>query len=254
MTAPMERYVPVEPDGTSRASESSTAFMLRCLLQSRLDAGLPSDDDGNEHDVHVYLAHLLGAYADPAYCVRVGCVISPNDTTVFETAQHSTSKRFRYRVYRINADHLMMAIGVFQNPDGRRPDSRPQFRPQHTTYMDRAKTYYDFASTYSQSVFGSTSGVTGVLGKLATGFERYVRILSHLRSEYFDFVDRLSEGELYHLERSANTEGAKSLYDEFLDRYNEYRASATPEAHEKLRDVVHRLHQADPGFHFDEMQ
>src|SRR5262249_23779244 len=108
VTATMERYVPVDPNGTSHASESSTGFMLRCLLQSRLDAGLPSDDDGSEHDVHVYLAHLLGAYADPSYCVRIGSVISPNDTTVFETAQHSTSKRFRYRVYRINADHLMM--------------------------------------------------------------------------------------------------------------------------------------------------
>jgi hypothetical protein len=250
-----DRYIPVDADGSSRPAEAGTAFMLRCLLQSRADVGIPSDDDGRDHDVNIYLAQLLGAYADPQYYVRIGSYISPHDTTVFETAQHSSSKRFRYRVYRVNADHLLMSIGVFNNPDGRRPDSlSAAFRPTEATFVGRAKTYYDFASTYSQSVFGRTSAVAGVLEKLAVGFERYVRVLSQMRGEYFGFIDRLGDGELYHLDRAALTEGVQVLRDEFLDRFAEYKRSGTPEARQRLQDTVERLRRVDPSFKFDALQ
>src|SRR5262245_35471369 len=173
-----ERYIPVDADHGGRAPEDRTGFMLRCLLSSRGEVGIPSEDDGVDHDVNIYLAQLLSAYADPHYWMRVGNYIAAHDSVVFEKAQHSPSKRFRYSVYRINADHLLMSIGIFSNPTGRRPDSRPQLRPSATSFVGRAKTYYDFASTYSQCVFGRSSAVTDVLGKLAVGFERYVRILS----------------------------------------------------------------------------
>lgn len=249
-----EQYNPVEPDGTARASEDRTAFMLRCLLSTRGDIGMPSDDDGNEHDVNIYLAQLLSAYADPRYCMRVGNYIAAYDSVVFEKVQHSPSKRFRYSVYRINADHLMMAIGVFANPRGRRPDARAQaLQPADSVYVGRAKTYYDFASTYSQSVFGSRSGVTGVLGKLAVGFERYVHILSSLRSEYLGFVGRLSDGEIFHLDRAAQTEGLAALRDEFLDRFSEWKRTGTAEAKARLTGVVERLQRLDPDFRLDEV-
>jgi hypothetical protein len=250
-----ERYNPVEPDGTVRGSEDRTGFMLRCLLATRTDIGLPSDDDGSEQDVNIYLARLLSAYADPRYCMRVGNYIAAHDSVVFEKVQHSPSKRFRYSVYRINADHLLMAIGVFANPRGRRPDSRPAvLRSDDSAHVGRAKTYYDFASTYSQCVFGRTSGVADVLGKLAAGFERYVRILATMRGEYLGFVGRLSEGEIYHLERAAQHEGLEALRDEFLDRFSEWKRTGTTEAHQRLVAVVERLQRADPDFRVDAIQ
>ena len=249
-----EQYIPIDGQGDAGTPEVRQAFMMRCILKSRLDTGLPSDDDGHEQDVNIYLSLLLAAYADPTYCMRVGGYISPNDTTVFETAQHSPSKRFRYRVYRVNADHLMMSIAVFQNPSGQRPDSRPHLRPSEAQFMGRAKTYYDFASSYSQSVFGRTNGVTGVLGKLAAGFERYVRVLSHLRGEYFDFADRMSAGELFHLDRAAQSQGLQLLRDQFLDVYSEYKRTGSPTAQDKLRALAEKLRQIDPEFRFETLQ
>jgi hypothetical protein len=250
-----ERYIPLDSDGNGRPPEDRTGFLLRCLLSSRGDIGLPSDDGGGDHDVNIYLAQLLSAYADPRYCMRVGNYIAAHDSVVFEKAQHSPSKRFRYSVYRINADHLLMSIGVFANPTGRRPDSRPQpLRSGDTTFVGRAKAYYDFASTYSQCVFGRSSAVPDVLGKLAAGFERYVRILSYMRGEYLGFVGRLSDGEIYHLDRLAQAEGIDALRDEFLDRFSEWKRTGTPAARQRLLAVVERLQQLDPSFRADSIQ
>lgn len=250
-----ERYVPVDRDGTTRATEARAQFMMRCLLASRLEAGLPSADEDGEQDVNIYLTQLLCAYSDPQYCLRVGNYISTYDTAVFERVESSRSHRFKYSVYKINADHLLMAMGVFQNPESRRADARPvALRRNAETFVGRGKTYYDFASTYSQRVFGRTSGVCDVLGKLSAGFEIYVRVLGHMRSEYFDFVTRLSEGELFHLQASAQSEGLQALRDEFLDRYSLYRRDPSPEARAKLLETVERLQRIDPEFHFDPLQ
>lgn len=254
VTGMPEQYIPLDAHGEAGNAEACQTFMLRCILKSRLESGLPSHEDGHEEDVNVYLSHLLAAYANPSYCMRVGGYISPNDTTVFETAQHSPSKRFRYRVYRVNADHLMMSIGVFQNPSGRRPHSRPHLEPTAEQFVGRAKAYYDFASSYSLSVFGRTSSVTGVLGKLADGLERYLRVLAHLRGEYFDFVDRMSDGELYHLDRAAQAEGVQVLHDQFLDLYSEYKRTGSTAAWEQLRALGDKLSRVDPSFRFDTLQ
>lgn len=246
------RYIPVEPDGQHREPATGTQYVMRSLLASRLEVGMPSDADPGEQEVNVYLTQLLCAYGDPRYCLRVGSFISTYDTTVFERAQHSPSHRFRYTVYKINADHLLMSIGVFQNPEGRPVDSLPAvWRRSGDTFVGRGKTYYDFASTYSQRVFGRTSAVADVLGKLSAGFERYVRLLAHLRTEYFDIVARLSDGELYHLERAARAEGVHELRDEFLDAYSSFRRDPTAEARSRLLEVTRRLEAADPEFRFD---
>jgi hypothetical protein len=252
-----DRYVPVDRDGAARAPEPRAQFMLRCLLSSRLDIGMPtSDESGNdEQDVNIYLAQLLGAYADPQYCLRVGPYISIYDSTVFERAQASPSARFKYIVYKANADHLLMSIGVFDNPTGRRPDAvrHAAMHPAEETYVGRGKTYYDFAHTYGQSVFGRTSAVCDVLGKLATGFERYVRLLGHLRGEYFDLVAPLGEGEMYHLQRTAVAAGVEALHNEFLDRLAEHRRDPTAETQARLRDVVTRIRRHEPDFPWDEL-
>ena len=249
-----ERYNPVDADGSIRTPEDRAGFLLRCLLASRCEVGLPSDDDGGDHDVNIYLAHLLSAYADPNYCIRIGCYIGAHDSVVFEKVQHSPSRRFRYSVYRINADHLLMSIGVFANPTQRRPDARPRaLRADDARFVGRAKTYYDFASTYSQSVFGRSSAVADVLGKLAAGFERYVRILSYMRGEYLGLVGHLSDGEIYHLDRLAQTQGLEALRNEFLDCYTEWKRSGSAEARQRLLAVVQRLQAFEPGFRVDSL-
>lgn len=249
-----EQYIPVDRNGTAGEAETSGQFLMRCLLESRTTLGLPSDD-GGEHDVNVYLTQLLCSYGNPHYCLRVGGYIAAYDSDVFERAQQSPSHRFRYTVYKVNADHLLMSIGIFHNPEGRSTDGLPAaLRQPEETFVGRGKTYYDFASTYSQRVFGNSSGVTDVLGKLSENFQHYVRLLSHLRCEYFGFVERLSDGELFHLQRSADATGLQALRDEFLDAYSLWRRDPSAEHHARVLEIAVRIRRFDPDFEIDALQ
>ena len=246
-----EHYIPVGGDGSAAEPDSRAFFMIRALLSSRVDVGLPADGGVDEQNVNIYITHLLCSYIEPVYQMRVAKYLSAYDSSVFDRVRHSTSNRLKYTVYKSNADHLLLSIGVFQNAKGRRPDSLPATsRWDDEAYVGRGKAYYDFASTYSQSVFGRSNGVTDVLGTLSANFESYVKILSHMRGEYLNFVERLSDGEIYHLQHGATAEGVRTLRDEFLDAYSEWRRSPTPDLRTRLEDIAARLARQDPSFTF----
>jgi hypothetical protein len=244
-------YIPLS-GGTPHAAEPSSQFMMRCLLSTRAELALPSDEDVTEQEVNVYLTNLLCAYGDARYCVRVGSYLSTYDSTVFEHAQHSPSYRFRYTVYKVNADHLLMSLGVFRNPEGRRGDARPALlRRRPEVFVSRAKAYYDFAAAYGSTVFGRTSAVCEVLTRLGSDIEKYIAMLVHLRGTYLDFVARLGDGELYHLQRAATSEGLGALHDELLDRWAAWRRDPTPAARARVLETAARIRQLDPDFKID---
>jgi hypothetical protein len=120
--------------------------------------------------------------------------------------------------------------------------------------MGRGKAYYHFAYTYSQSAFKKSTGITEILEKLSKGFERYVEILSHMRGEYFNILDRLGNGEIYHLERSVDSTRAtrelKSLQDEFLDVYSEYLRTKREDLRHRVEELAEKIHEADDSFDF----
>ncbi len=255
-----ESYVPVERDGSSGDADSSVSYMIRGLLASRVEAGLSDDDGPPEEDVNVYITHLLCDFLRPAYHERTTQYVSCFDTSVFEQVRHTTNTRFKYTVYRTNADHILMMMGLFQNAEGGKPLSVPEpLRIDDDTHLGRGKTYYDFAFTYSRSLFGRTSAITGVLGKLSAGFERYVRLLAHMRVEYMNLIERMGAGELYHLQREvcgADVDGSTSsaldaLRNDFIDHYRAWQYDPSLENLAALRDAARRLQAADPDFRFE---
>lgn len=237
-------------DGQLQDPSSSEHFILQSLLSSRVDTGLCDENIPHEDDVNVYLTHLLCRWIDPRRHVHEAGYLRGFDHETFEQVQYSTNSRLKYTVYRANADHLLILLGIFDNARGRRPSSC-ELQPTRESWMGRAQTYYDFASTYSRVVFGSESAVPHVLGKLALRFEDYVRLLSHLRSEYLHLITRLSEGSFYHLQEEVNAQVVSVSYDGFLDALVEWRNNPTPENRQALRQVVDRLQQVDPDFRWE---
>ena len=160
----------------------------------------------------------------------------------------------KYTIYKTNADFLLISIGIFRNPTNGKLKSRTLFKNSEEAHMGRAKTYYNFAYTYSQSMFRRTTGIGEVLEKLSKGFERYVEILSHMRGEYFNILERLSAGEVYHLEREIDTEQAskelKTLQDRFLDKYSEYLQTRDPRTKDELDEMVREIRRLDSSFNF----
>ncbi len=241
--------------GKKREVEPTFFFMMNCLLYSRLESGNPSNDAGYDEDVNVYLAHLLTSFMNPEYHERTKKYLSRYDSDLFEKIRLSDDVRLKYTIYKTNADFLLISTGIFKNPDGTRPGSKDKWlKNNEEAYMGRAKSYYQFAYSYSQSMFRKSAGITEVLEKLSNGFERYVEVLSHMRGEYFNILDRLGTGDVYHLERSVDSftsdKELRKLQDEFLDLYSEYMREKSDELYGQLIRLGKRIQEIDPSFRF----
>jgi hypothetical protein len=238
----------------SRDIEPNFFFMMNCLLYSRMEKGFPSNTDFYDEDVNIYLANLLLSFMNPNYHRQAVKYLSRYDTSLFEKIQSSSDVRLKYTIYKTNADFLLISIGIFKNPRAMRPGSNPVFRNSEEAYMGRGKAYYQFAYTYSQSMFKKPAAISEVLEKLSRGFEQYVEILSHMRGEYFNILDRLGNGEIFRLERSIDTyqvdEDLKKLQDEFLDIYSAYLKSKDPVLKKKLSKLVKAIQMIDESFRF----
>ncbi len=228
-------------------------FMINCLLYSRMETGLVSNQDFYDEDVNVYLAHLLHSFVNPEYVEQSRRFLSKYDTDVFRRLSQSTDARLKYLIYKTNADFLLVSIGIFDNPAAGTSVRRAQ--PAEEAYIGRGKTYYHFAYSYSQQMHRRNEGVSEVLEKLSVGFEKYIRILSHMRGEYLDLVKRLSNGEVYHLERSVDEHSQQELLrvkqDELLELFSAWKREPTPEKQEDLEKVVSEIRQINPSFRFE---
>lgn len=238
-----------------REIEPDFFFMMNCLMYSRLETGHPSNRDFYDEDVNVYLASLLTSFMNPEYHERSKKYLSRYDANLFERIQESDDVRLKYTIYKTNADFLLISIGIFKNPDATRPGSKDALlKDKEEAYMGRGKAYYQFAYSYSQSMFRKPTAISDVLEKLSRGFEQYVQILSHMRGEYFNILDRLGHGDVYHLERSidrfASDKELKKLQDEFLDKYSEYLKSKDPHLKSALKTLAKKIQQIDESFRF----
>ena len=227
--------------------------MLNCLLYSRLETGHPSNQEFYDEDVNMYLTNLLCSFMNPEYHQRTRKYVSRYDTSLFQKVEDSSDVRLKYTIYKTNADFLLVSIGIF-NDTGRITEALPQFKNEEEAHVGRGKTYYQFAYSYSQSMFKKSTGITEVLEKLSKGFERYVEILSHMRGEYFNILERLSAGEIYHLERSIDhvetDKELKALQDRFLDVYGRYLKSQNPKLKTEIEELVARIRKLDNSFDF----
>jgi hypothetical protein len=239
---------------TSRGLEPTYHFMINCLLYSRMETGLVSNQDFYDEDVNVYLAHLLHSFLNPEYVEQSRKYLSKYDADVFRRLQTSTDARLKYAIYKTNADFLLISIGIFDQPVST-SQAAEKPKPAEEAYVGRGKTYYHFAYSYSQQIHRRNSGISEVLEKLSVGFDKYLRILSHMRGEYLDLGRRLSEGEVFHLERTLNEAGrqekVKEKQDQLLELYSAWRAAPSSELEEDMERVVGEIRELSPGFRFE---
>jgi hypothetical protein len=249
-----DSHITIGPSG-QRDVEPTFFFVMNCLLYSRLESGNPSNQTYYDEDVNVYLANLLTSFMNPDYHERARKYLSRYDSDLFEKVRQSSDVRLKYTIYKTNADFLLISIGIFRNADGSRPGSKDALmKDNEEVYVGRAKAYYQFAYSYSQSMFRKATAISEVLEKLSKGFEQYVQILSYMRGEYFNILDRLSSGDVYHLERSLDRmesdKELKALQDEFLDLYSDYVKSKDPALKEQLRELARKIQKLDETFRF----
>lgn len=230
-------------------------FMMNNLLYSRIESGHPSNDEYFDEDVNVYLAGLLASLIDPNYHAITGKYIMRYDIPLFEMVKSTDNSRTKYQIYKTNADFLLVSIGIFNNPNRMRSHAATWMNMPRKTYIGRGMAYYNLARSYCLETFRRNTALGAVLGKLSTGFEKYIRIISLMRSEYLNMYRKITSGELYHLVDSINQIGEQdeleTLYDEFLDAYTRHRRECSPNSRQVLTAVARRIKHLDPSFRFE---
>ncbi len=192
-------YIEIE-GGQGKRKRPRFAFVIEALLRSRRDAGLETGIHRPDEDVNMYLGALLCRYADsPTGGVEESSLI-PYEGDLYESIREVGQTRAKYHIYRWNADHLLMTLGIFGNAWWRNPkQSAFHWTPTRLESIARGKLYYGKAATYVSRLEEGRKGLEELLAKLEVGFEEYLRILETLRVDYFHMLRGFGPGEWYHL-------------------------------------------------------
>jgi hypothetical protein len=237
--------------GAPVSREDVGFFFINSFLLSRIDSDLPSDLAEYDEDVNIYTAALLSGVVSGREDLLRDDLVSPRDSDVFARVQESKDQRHRYRVYKANADFLYVSLGVFsEGMAGIDPVRAPEDEANRLT--GRGKSYYQFASAYAERLYGTRAGITEVMDKLSRNFEAYTRVMTWMSGEYLNLIRRLSAGEVFHIERSAQEsfegEHRRHTWDALLDSYVEWQRSHAMEARRRLGRAARELKRIDPSF------
>ena len=235
----------------NHAREDVGFFFINNFLLSRIDSDLPSDLKEYDEDVNVYTASLLaGAVTGREDFLRAD-LVSTRDADVFARVQESMDQRLRYRVYKANADFLYVSLGIFRHSALHKD---PAHAPDdiHERLTGRGKSYYHFASAYAERLFGRRAAIAEVMDKLSRNFEAYTKVMIWMSGEYLNLLERLTSGEVFHIEKGAQEhfEDAHRIntWDALLDSYVEWQKTHAKEARRRLARAARELKRIDPEF------
>jgi hypothetical protein len=257
-----EQYLRLTPrlieEGATRAGDPAARedvgyFFINSFLLSRIDSDMPSDLKEYDEDVNVYTASLLAGIVSGREDLLRADLVSSRDTDVFARVQETKNQRHRYRVYKANADFLYVSLGIFSGGDSGRVLSDSPTENQQAL-LGRGKSYYHFASAYAERLYGNNAAVAEVMDKLSRHFEAYTKIMAWMSGEYLHLLRRMSEGEVYHLSRDAQSRFEVSyrghVWDELLDSYVSWQKTHAIEARRRLHRAARELRKIDPEFSF----
>ncbi len=234
------------PDARGSVEE----FLLRCLLGARDEAGLPSNQDGFDEDVNIYVVGLLGRFLSAEYHDAARRYTYPTDLDLAREVRAKADDRFGYLAYRTNADQLLLGIGLFCQVEGHGVSANPVFGRRPDELTGRGATYYSLASSSLRRLQRRCTGPELAMNKLADRFTDYTSILKRLRTSYFQLTTRLSEGELFHLTQPGPTD-QRALWDGFLDAWSEWKRTQGADALARLGEAAAALREVDPEFSFE---
>lgn len=250
-----EPYIPLDPEGTAEGSpvpSTTREFLMRCVLGARDESGFPSNESGYDEDVNVYMVGLLERFLQPAYHHDIGRYLRSCDIELAREVRRRADDRHTYRVYKTNADHLLLAIGLFHHVEGAHHPGNPLADRDPTAFIGRGGTYYQLASSSLRRLRRCTSGPEEAMSKLGLAFGEYAEVLKRVRTSYFHLTARLGEGVLYHLSRTDPVDAGTvaQRYDAFLDAFSAWNTESTAEAWDHLRESVDAVRELDPEFGF----
>jgi hypothetical protein len=253
----MEKNTIIQPyyDLKNRGSHDTAFFFLQHILKARADLHMESGKNEHDQEVNVYISGLMNSLVDSEAFLHTKEYISIFDIDVRRYLDEHPGVRNEYVVYRDNADFGLLLQGVFLGfvHQGSyqhivMPDADPK---------DRIAIYYDLAASALSHLQGTHGPLVPVFTAIAGHLAEVVQILRRAAGYYFEIMEKISEGSMYHLERGITDMGNTKIYqirlDEFLKIYAEYKASPTEERRQRLLSLADELSVMNEKFRFDEL-
>lgn len=242
---------------SSEDRESAIHFLLESILKAKDQSQGLTRTLSFDEDVNIYLAHLLFAISLPEYHDMADPFLSSDTHEVFEWVRETDDPMLRYFIFKVNADHLLVHSTIF-NPDpklAKRFSLKNDVKEETNEERLAAIFYYNQASRCHAGVYDKRTGVGEVLGKIAGQFDVYRHILTHVKENYFKFIESFREQAFQHFLVKLGGYEKDHLrgirMEQFLETYQAWLSTKAPELKNKVLLLTQELRQLDPQFRFD---
>ncbi len=186
-------------------------FLAENLLSARANSMFPTNGAGPDEDVNVYLIHLLRQFLrghhDPRVRFASGVLFNPPE---------AMGRRQSAEYYRVNGDHRLLHLGLFDRGDGiRRRTTLYRLSSAETRRRDLSagRVCYEQAANMLRHQAGPASALVDIFDKLAGNFEDYVHVLGALATRNLGFQAVLDEISLSRLLAPVPGEDTRAVAD-----------------------------------------
>ena len=193
---PAVRYRALYP--TWQGKRPLSWFFAEQLLEARSGSNFPTNDRGKDEDVNIYLIHLLTAWVTSDPCAGV----LPGRDPLLLPGDPTTGRNQAVEHYRRQADHRLLALGLFDRGDlSRRNKTGWRMTVDETRRRDItvAERCYSLAANMLRNSDVRPSGREAVWRKLAAHLPDYVHVLQTLARRRLGLGARLGDAELERL-------------------------------------------------------
>lgn len=243
-----EPYLYFDIDKEER--DSAIRYLLNAILRSRVESNLSQSVEEFDEDVNIYLAHLLLAVSLPEYHELAQPYLSNDSSDVLRWVKGTEDRTIRYFIFKVNADHLLIHLSVFD--DLAEKSRRSLFRPSEKHFIELGRLYYEQASNYHSRIYRKRTGVGDVLEKLARHFDIYSELLRTVRRDYLHFVttfrDQVFNRFMQDMTRYEREAIKKTKIDHFLDLYSQWLRTKDPHLHSETHRLLRELREMEPDF------
>jgi len=172
-------------------------FFAEEYLEARADSEFPTGCVGPDEDVNAYIIGLLSTWAATANITPTAPAADP----LLLPPSHDLGRRERAEIRRQQADHRLLALGLFDRGDLIR---RRAVGWRMTAAETRARDLSAMVRCYESAADllsgrPEVAGLVAVWQKLAAHGPDYVNVLQRLARRRLGFGARLSDAELAHL-------------------------------------------------------
>lgn len=240
-------------DLKDHAAGKSGFFFLEHILRARLDLHLETSERTCDQELNVYIAGLLNSLCYSGMQIEQKPYLSPFDNDIQCYLSTHPGPRNMYTVYRENADAGLLFSSLFSGWTHK--GSYHHRVMSKNDESGRIAFYYECAAHALAHLQGQNIPLIDVLETLSSRISDILRIISYAATYYFDMLERISEGSMFHLGKDLDKMHERQRYenklDDFLKEYTQYTAGPTNEGKEKLMILAQELRKMKESFRCD---